>query len=165
MAGVETPLPLLPSAERYEPTPLLSKPSEGQDIVADYRSTGLSLGRHPLALLRERLEGYAYRLARDLPALANGQAVGVAGLVVTKQRPGTASGVTFVTLEDETGAINLVVWKALAERFRAPLLNAQLMGVRGELQIEGDVIHVVARELVDHTALLGGLSVRSRDFR
>lgn len=165
VAGVETPLPLLPSAERYEPTPLLSKPSEGQDIVADYRSTGLSLGRHPLALLRERLEGYAYRLARDLPALANGQAVGVAGLVVTKQRPGTASGVTFVTLEDETGAINLVVWKALAERFRAPLLNAQLMGVRGELQIEGDVIHVVARELVDHTALLGGLSVRSRDFR
>ena len=165
VAGIEKPLPLLPSADRYEPTPLLSKPSEGQDIVADYQSTGLSLERHPLALLRHSLERHAYRPARDLPALANGQPVGVAGLVVTKQRPGTASGVTFVTLEDETGCVNLVVWKTLAERFRAPLLNAQLMGVRGELQIEGEVIHVVARELVDHTALLGGLSVRSRDFR
>ena len=150
---------------RYEAAPLLRKPSEGQDIVADYQVTGLSLERHPLALLRHRLGRYRYRPVADLPTLTNGQPICVAGLVITKQRPGTASGVTFVTLEDETGHINLIVWKALAEQFRAPLLNARLMGVRGVLQIEGTVIHVVAHELVDHSDMLGALTVRSRDFR
>ena len=89
----------------------------------------------------------------------------VAGLVITKQRPGTASGVTFVTLEDETGHINLIVWKQVAEKFRSTLLNARLMGIRGELQIEGEVTHVIARQLVDHTDMLGNLLVTSRDFR
>ena len=105
------------------------------------------------------------RTAAELPGLANGQPISVAGLVITKQRPGTASGVTFVTLEDETGYMNLVVWKAIAERDRATLLNAKLMGVRGEVQIEGRVIHVVARQLVDHSGMLGNLLVKSRDFR
>ena len=165
VSGVEEPMALFGSMQRYEATPLLKKPTEGQDIVADYEVTGLSLERHPLALLRSRLERYRYRMAADLPSLGNGDPVCVAGLVITKQRPGTASGVTFVTLEDETGHVNLVVWKTLAERYRAPLLNARLMGVRGELQIEGKVIHVVARELVDHSEMLGALSVASRDFR
>jgi len=100
-----------------------------------------------------------------LPDGRNGQPISVAGLVITKQRPGTASGVTFVTLEDEGGHVNLIVWKQVAEEFRAALLNAKLMGVTGELQIEGKVIHVIAKRLVDHTALLGNLDVRSRDFR
>lgn len=165
VGGVEKPSPLFESMQRYEALPLLVKPSEGQDIVADYQVTGLSLERHPLALLRDRLARYRYRAAAELPALRDGQPICVAGLVITKQRPGTASGVTFVTLEDETGHINLIVWKTLAERYRAPLLNARLMGVRGDLQIEGRVIHVVARELVDHSDMLGALSVRSRDFR
>ncbi|MEO1244571.1 MAG: error-prone DNA polymerase [Pseudomonadota bacterium] len=165
VSGVEPPTPLFASMQRYEATPMLSKPTEGQDIVADYQTTGLSLGRHPLALLRSRLDRYGYRRAADLPGLVTGQPVCVAGLAVTRQRPGTASGVTFVTIEDETGCVNLVVWKALAERFRAALLNASLLGVRGELQIEGKVIHVIARELLDHSAMLGELSVRSRDFR
>jgi error-prone DNA polymerase len=165
VTGAEQPLPLFASMQRYEAAPLLAKPSEGQDIVADYQVTGLSLERHPLALLRDRLARYRYRPASELPALRDGQPVCVAGLVITKQRPGTASGVTFVTLEDETGHINLIVWKTLAERYRAPLLNARLMGVRGDLQIEGKVIHVVARELLDHSDMLGALSVRSRDFR
>ena len=104
-------------------------------------------------------------MVEELPGMANGRGISVAGLVITKQRPGTASGVTFVTLEDETGHINLVVWKHIAERDRAALLNARLMGVRGELQIEGQVIHVIAHKLIDHTEMLGGLSVRSRDFR
>ncbi len=143
---------------------MLPAPSEGQDIVADYQVTGLSLERHPLALLRHRLGRYRYRPAADLPSLTNGQPICVAGLVITKQRPGTASGVTFVTLEDETGHINLVVWKALADQYRAALLNARLMGVRGALQIEGKVIHVVAHELIDHSDMLGALTVRSRDF-
>ena len=108
---------------------------------------------------------YRYLRAEQLPALAGGAAVAVAGLVITKQRPGTASGVTFVTLEDETGHVNLVVWQQVAERYRPALLNARLMGVSGELQIEGEVIHVIARQLVDHTDMLGNLVIRSRDFR
>jgi error-prone DNA polymerase len=133
--------------------------------VADYRSVGLTLERHPLHLIRHRLDRYRYLQADRLPGVATGHGIGVAGLVITKQRPGTASGVTFVTLEDETGHINLIVWKQVAEQYRAALLNARLMGVRGELQIEGKVIHVIARQLIDHTEMLGDLEVRSRDFR
>jgi error-prone DNA polymerase len=165
VAGVEEPTALFRSRERYEAAPLLRKPAEGQDIVADYRSLGLTLERHPMELLRRNLERYAYQPAARLSELPHGRAVSVAGLVITKQRPGTASGVTFVTLEDEGGYINLVVWKQVAEKFRPALLNAKLMGVRGELQIEGKVIHVIAKALIDHTDLLGNLDVRSRDFR
>ena len=89
----------------------------------------------------------------------------VAGLVITKQRPGTASGVTFVTLEDESGYINLIVWKKIADAQRDVLLNARLMGVDGELQIEGKVVHVIARKLHDHSCLLGELQFRQRNFR
>ncbi|MGI9247777.1 MAG: OB-fold nucleic acid binding domain-containing protein, partial [Woeseiaceae bacterium] len=165
VSGVEKPMPLFPSMNRYEATPLLRKPTEGQSIVADYQSTGLTLERHPMCLLRPHLDRYRYVSAQQLPGIGNGQKINVAGLVITKQRPGTASGVTFVTLEDETGQINLVVWKQVAERFRAALLNARLLGIAGELQIEGKVIHVIANELYDHSNMLGGLSVRSRDFR
>jgi error-prone DNA polymerase len=152
-------------AHRYEATPLLRKPSEGQDIVADYQSTGLTLERHPLRLLRHHLERYRYVPSAQLSNLTTGLHLSVAGLVITKQRPGTASGVTFVTLEDETGHVNVIVWKQVAERFRSALLNAQLMGVQGELQLEGQVIHVVARRLIDHTGMLGNLEISSRDFR
>ncbi len=165
VAGVEEPTPLFQSMERYEAAALLPKPSEGQNIVADYQSVGLTLERHPMHLLRDRLNRYRYRVAEQLPELNNGQAISVAGLVITKQRPATASGVTFVTLEDETGHMNLVVWKQVADQHRAALLNAKLMGVRGEVQIEGKVIHVVAKQLIDHSEMLGGLMVKSRDFR
>jgi error-prone DNA polymerase len=164
VAGVEKPMPLFQSMERYEPAPLLRKPTEGQNIVADYQNTGLTLERHPMCLLRGHLDRYRYVTAGQLPGMSNGQQLNVAGLVITKQRPGTASGVTFVTLEDETGQVNLVIWKQVAERYRAALLNARLLGIAGELQIEGKVIHVIARQLNDHTELLGGLSIRSRDF-
>jgi error-prone DNA polymerase len=103
--------------------------------------------------------------AGKLKELDDGMKVSVAGLVITKQRPGTASGVIFVTLEDETGYINLVVWNQIAQRDRAALLNARLMGVHGALQVEGQVIHVVAEQLLDHTDMLGNLVVTSRDFR
>ena len=165
VAGVEEPTPLLMSMERYEAAPLLRKPTEGQDIVADYQSLGLTLGRHPVQLLRHRLDRYRYLQAQRLPDLVDGTAVGVAGIVITKQRPGTASGVIFVTLEDETGHMNLVVWNTVAEQYRAALLNSRLMGVQGELQIEGEVIHVVAKRIVDHSEMLGNLVVTSRDFR
>ena len=165
VAGVENPTGLFASMDRYEATPLLKKPTEGQNIVADYQSIGLTLERHPMHLIRHRLDRYRYLQAARLPGIDTGRSISVAGLVITKQRPGTASGVTFVTLEDETGHINLVVWKHIAERDRAVLLNARLMGVRGELQIEGKVIHVIAGQLVDHTDMLGDLDVKSRDFR
>ncbi|NIV18574.1 MAG: DNA polymerase III subunit alpha [Woeseiaceae bacterium] len=165
VAGVEAPTPLLASMDRYEATPLLKKPTEGQDIVADYQSVGLTLERHPIQLLRHRLDRYRYVRAGELAELGDGARVSVAGLVITKQRPGTASGVIFVTLEDESGYVNLILWKTIAEQYRAALLNARLMGVRGELQIEGKVIHVIAKELVDHTDMLGNLVTTSRDFR
>lgn len=165
VAGAEAPLPLFPSMERFEPTPLLRKPTEGQDIVADYRTTGLTLERHPVCLLRRHLDRYHYVRAGRLPGMRHGQSVNVAGLVITRQRPGTASGVIFVTLEDESGQANLVLWKQVAEQYRAALLNARLLGVAGELQVEGSVIHVIARQLFDHSDLLGDLSVVSRDFR
>jgi error-prone DNA polymerase len=165
VAGAEKPMPLFQSMERYEATPLLKKPTEGQNIVADYQSTGLTLERHPMCLLRRQLDRYDYVTAGQLPGMTNGQRINVAGLVITKQRPGTASGVTFVTLEDESGQINLIVWKKIAGEYRAALLNARLLGIAGELQIEGKVIHIIAHQLFDHTEMLGGLSVHSRDFR
>jgi error-prone DNA polymerase len=165
VAGVEEPTPLLTSLDRYEPEPMLRKPTEGQNIVADFKSLGLSLERHPVALLRERLDGFGYVRSHDLAAMPTGRKVRVAGLVITKQRPGTASGVTFITLEDETGHVNLILWRKNAEEQREVLLNARLMGVQGELQIEGKVIHVIVHRMIDHSRLLGDLMVPSREFR
>ncbi len=165
VAGVEKPTPLIPSMERYEAIPMLKKPTEGQDIVADYRSLGLTLGRHPVALIREHLDKYRYVTAERLKDLTSGQPIRVAGLVITKQRPGTASGIIFVTLEDETGCANLIVWKKISEEQREALLHARLMGVEGELQKEGKVIHVIAKKLIDHSDLLGELTVKQRNFR
>jgi error-prone DNA polymerase len=96
--------------------------------------------------------------------LKHGTRVRAAGLVITRQRPASASGVTFVTLEDETGYVNLVVWDRLAEQARRALLGAALLGVVGTVQKEGEVVHVVAERLFDHSALLGSLVTRSRDF-
>jgi len=165
VAGVEEPTPLIPSMDRYEAVPMLKKPTEGQDIVADYQSLGLTLERHPMALIRTRLDVHRYVKAECLNELQSGRPIRVAGLVITKQRPGTASGVTFVTLEDESGCTNLIVWKKIAEEQRDVLLHARLMGVEGELQKEGKVIHVIARKLIDHSELLGELAVRQRNFR
>lgn len=165
VAGVEEPTPLMLSMDRYEAIPMLKKPTEGQDIVADYRSLGLTLERHPVALIRAHLDHYGYVPAARLKDLQSGQCVRVAGLVITKQRPGTASGVIFITLEDESGYANLIVWKKISEEQREALLHARLMGVEGELQKEGKVIHVLARNLVDHSDLLGELTVRQRNFR
>ena len=102
--------------------------------------------------------------AAELALLPDGQITRAAGIVTCRQRPGTASGVVFVTLEDETGYINVVVWNTLAQRQRRELLGARLMGVDGKLQKEGDVIHLVAYRLTDHSRLLGRLGTASRDF-
>ena len=166
VSGVERALPLLGADTAVpEGIPLLRAPREGHDIVADYGSLGLSLRRHPLALLRKRLEARGIVTTAALWDLPTGRRVTTAGLVITRQRPGSASGVTFVTMEDETGHVNLIVWKRVAEEQRAALLGSRLLEVRGALQREGDVLHVIAQRLTDLSALLGELAFESRDFR
>jgi len=162
--GVEPALPVLADAAILEGVPLLRVPGEGENIVADYASLGLTLERHPLALMRPIFDRKSYLTASEISGCAHGSAVRTAGLVVTRQRPGTATGVVFITLEDETGVINLIVWSSLVETQRREVLGARLMGVIGEVQREGEVVHVIARSLLDHTALLGRLTVSSRDF-
>jgi error-prone DNA polymerase len=161
-AGAERRAPLDHPAT--EAAPGLRPPTEGQDIVADYASLGLTLGRHPLALLRGRLERMRFSTAEALRALAPGRIARVGGLVTCRQRPDTASGVVFVTLEDETGCINVVVWRDLVERQRKELLGARLLGVHGTVERDGEVVHLIARRLFDHSALLGPLATASRDF-
>jgi error-prone DNA polymerase len=163
--GVERTLPLLPAdTVAPEGMPLLRAPREGQDIVADYGSVGLTLRRHPLALLRDVLTRRGVMTNQALWEEPNGGSVTAAGLVITRQRPGSASGVTFVTLEDETGYVNLIVWQRVAAAQRAVLLESRLLLVRGKLQREGDVLHVIAQRLIDLSPLLGDLSVASRNF-
>jgi error-prone DNA polymerase len=164
VAGVEQPTALIERVRFAEGLPILRRPTEGEDIAADYRYVGVSLGRHPLTLLRARLEATGIKTARDVADLAPGAHVRAAGLVITRQRPSSAAGVTFVTLEDETGYLNLVVWERLAQRARRALLGATLLGVYGIVQKESGVLHVIAEQLVDHSELLGRLATRSRDF-
>ena len=165
VTGVERALPLLPAATAVdEGIPMLRAPREGQDIVADYGSVGLTLRRHPLALLREKLRQRGVVPTQDLWGQPNGKAVITAGLVITRQRPGSAGGVTFVTMEDETGYVNLIVWNRVAAEQRAALLESRLLEVHGKLQREGDVQHVIAQRLIDLSPLLGDLMVASRNF-
>jgi len=164
VAGIDTEQHLLAGAPVAESRPALPAPTEGQDLVADYASLGLTLGRHPLALLRPRLARLRFATAGEIRALPHGRRARAAGIVTGRQRPDTASGVVFVTLEDETGCVNVVVWHDLGERQRRELLGARLMGVEGVLEREGEVVHLVARRLLDHSALLGGLMTASRDF-
>jgi error-prone DNA polymerase len=161
-AGAARRAPLdVPANERM---PALQAPGEGEEIVADYASLGLTLGRHPLALLRERLGRKKLLKAEELKSRPHGAPARVAGLVTCRQRPDTAAGVIFVTLEDETGCMNIVVWRSLFERQRRELLGARLLGVAGVVERDGDVVHLVARRLVDYSALLGPLAAASRDF-
>ena len=132
--------------------------------MADYASLGLTLGRHPLALLRSRLRRMRLMDSSGLRELPHGASAAVAGLVTCRQRPDTASGVVFVTLEDESGNVNVVVWRHLVERQRRELLGARLLGVHGRIERDGEVVHLVAQRLVDHSALLGPLATASRDF-
>jgi error-prone DNA polymerase len=155
---------LLAGSKRRETQPGLLAPSEGQDIAADYERTGLSLRRHPLALLRPRLTQLKLLCASEVQAARPGQMVRAAGIVTCRQRPGTASGVTFVTLEDETGVVSVVVWRDVAERQRRELIGANLLGVYGKIERKGQVVHLIAGRLVDHSHLLGKLSVGSRNF-
>jgi error-prone DNA polymerase len=163
-AGAAVQLDLLATAAAQEALPELAAPSEAEDLVADYASTGLTLGRHPLGLLRERLTTRKFLSAGKLAELPNRAFARMAGIVTCRQRPGTASGVVFVTLEDETGLANIVIYGRLADRQRKELLGSNLLGVLGQVQREGDVVHLVAGRLVDLSPWLGRLETVSRDF-
>ncbi len=163
VAGVEQAMPLA-SAPVEETQPALFPLTEGQNLVADYATLGLTLGRHPLALLRNRLTRQRLVTAAALRAFPHGRLARAAGLVISRQRPGTSSGVTFLTLEDETGSINVVVWRDLAERQRSELLGARLLAVYGVVEREGEVVHLIAGRLKDLTPLMGKLMTHSRDF-
>jgi error-prone DNA polymerase len=165
VAGSENELPLAPVPRADEGTPLLAPPTEGQNIAADYRSAGLTLGRHPLALLREELDGAGIVTAKALADLPHERVVRVAGIVTARQRPQSAGGVMFITLEDETGVINLIVWERVWSNARRIASGARFLEVHGLLQKEGLVTHVVARKLADRSRMLGTLVTRSRDFR
>ncbi len=164
VSGVAHPLPLFGVPRFPEAEALLPKPSEGEQIIADYASTGLTLRRHPLALLRSRLSARGFLSASELFTLRNGTIAKVAGLVLIRQRPGSASGVIFATLEDETGTTNAVVWPRVAETQRRALLNSRLLAITGTVQQESGVLHLVARRLQDLSSWLGDLDARSRDF-
>ena len=166
VAGVDTrATPMLRATRTFEAAVALPLPSAAETMLADYRATGLSLGQHPLALLRERLSAFKIQPAAVLKDYPNGRLARASGIVTHRQRPETAKGVIFVTLEDETGAVNVIVWPAVAEAQRQALLASSLLTVYGIWQCEGEVRHLVARKLVDHSELLQGLSTKSRNFR
>jgi error-prone DNA polymerase len=142
----------------------LQAPTEGQDIVADYRSTGLTLRRHPLAVLRPKLDRLRVHRAAELPTLRDGQTVRVAGIVTHRQRPGTASGVIFMSIEDETGVANLIVWPRTQEELRQEIIGSTLIVVGGKLQTADGVTNVVMEKARDCSRWLGGMRMESRDF-
>ncbi|MEP6702725.1 MAG: OB-fold nucleic acid binding domain-containing protein, partial [Betaproteobacteria bacterium] len=165
--GVEQPIALgtavMPvPAESAQPE--LPAPSEGENIIEDYRNLSLTLRRHPLSLLRETLRERRALDAAQINAARHGQRVRVTGLVTCRQRPHTAKGVVFVTIEDETGMANIVVWSNVGDRQRKELLGAQLLTVYGHVERQGEVVHVIAGRLRDDTAMLGNLETASRDF-
>ncbi|WP_317215940.1 error-prone DNA polymerase [Gluconobacter sp. GP1] len=171
----DTALPLFEAADRgrnfplpevIEPEITLPLMSERASVHEDYRATGLSLSGHPVAFLRGGLRKEGVVRCGDLSYLRDGRRIQLTGLVLMRQRPGTANGTMFVTIEDETGTANLIVWKDVQEKYRRPLLASRLLACKGRLQKEGDVIHVVVLSLEDRTPLLQGSELlKARDFR
>ena len=175
VAGIDTrPTPMLRETRFNETAVVLPPPAEAESLLADYRALGLTLQRHPLALLREQLSRFKVQPASVLRTYPNGRLARASGLVTHRQRPGTAKGTMFVTLEDDTGVVNAIVWPSVVETQRQPLLAARLLTLFGRWQRHegsegpGDdnaVMHLVVMKAIDHTELLGGLVSRSRDFR
>jgi error-prone DNA polymerase len=162
----DTALPLFDQpgvSELNEPAPALKAMTEGREIIEDYSHVGLSLRRHPLALLRQDLAGLNRVPCQVAADARDGRFVRTAGLVLVRQMPGTAKGVLFMTIEDETGASNLVIWKTLYEKQRRIALGAHLIGVDGRIQREGEVVHLVAYKLHDLGELLATLQERGAD--
>ncbi|MBP7640047.1 MAG: error-prone DNA polymerase, partial [Thauera sp.] len=164
-ASGAAPLPgLLAAAPGGDVAATLDAPAETEDLLADYARLGFTLGRHPLAFVRDQLAALRFLTAADITAAPDRMLARSAGLVTCRQRPGTAKGTLFITLEDETGLTNVIVRPELFEQQRRILLGARLMGVFGQIRRQGRVVHLVASRVVDHSPLLGSLAARSRDF-
>ena len=143
----------------------LPPPSISEDMRADYATTGTTLGPHPLKLIRGMLKGRRCRSSEELSRMPHGAHVRYAGLVRLRQRPETASGVTFMTLEDEAGMVNAIIWKDLADRQRRVMLDSQLMCIHGKVERQDGVQHLIAQRLENWNGLLDGMKTPSRDFR
>jgi len=149
-----------PQAQHIEYTP-----TEAESLLEDYASMSLSIDKHPIALLQKRGYFQNVKLAKDLKKTRANSVVSIVGCVTGRQAPGTASGVTFVTLEDHTGNINVVVWQATSRHQKTPFLNAKVLQVDGIIErSEEGVVHVIAGKLTDHTELLGQLTLNARNF-
>jgi error-prone DNA polymerase len=160
IAGLESApaLPLFIGHKRRHATPELPIMSEGEHVIADYRTTGLSLRAHPCELLREKLFSAKLLTCKAATSQKNNTRVRTAGIVTVRQRPGTAKGTVFITIEDETGIANIIVWPSLVETFRNQIINATLLIVQGQMQrSEEGVTHIIAQQLADRTQWLAGL--------
>lgn len=163
VAGVERQSPLREGspAEMFVELPM---PSRGEDLLSDYASIGLTLGEHPMALIRPSLKANRCLGSQEITGRRSGARVRVAGLVTLRQRPATANGTTFLTLEDEGGVVQVIVWPDLGLRQRKELLGSRLLAVDGKWEMADGVGNLIATRLHDLTDLLGGLDARSRDF-
>ncbi|MGN6770093.1 MAG: error-prone DNA polymerase [Rhizobiaceae bacterium] len=169
----DEPLPLFAAAaareaiivpEQAEPAVSLRPMTAGREVVGDYGHLGLTLRQHPVSFLREELTYRHIVTCADAVSSRDRRWVDVAGLVLVRQRPGSAKGVMFMTIEDETGVANIVIWEKVFERFRRVVLGAGMIGIKGRIQREGEVVHVVARELFDLSAELAGIAARDAEF-
>jgi error-prone DNA polymerase len=152
----------MPRPELLEPPVTIVPMIGGREVVEDYTHVGLTLRQHPVEFLRDTLRQRGVFPCAQLQTVRDGQRVTIAGLVLVRQRPGTATGVIFITLEDETGIANLVIWSSLFEQQRGVVLSASMLECRGRVQRKGDVIHVVAEQLGDLTPLLRTVGSRHR---
>jgi error-prone DNA polymerase len=159
------PFPLFDHVDEAETTPALPVMGPLEEVLADYGSAGLSLRQHPMAFLRPRLDELDVQPANRLSELDVDCRLKVAGVVLLRQRPSTAKGITFVTLEDETGMLNLIIRQNVWERNRRVARSASVMLAHGRLQKEASVIHVLVTKLEDLSAKLAELHTTSRDFR
>jgi error-prone DNA polymerase len=153
------------AAQTQEPAALLKPMTGGREVVEDYGHVGLTLRSHPLAFLRQDLGRRGYAPCLQAARARDGARITLAGLVLVRQKPGSAKGVMFITIEDETGVANLVIWPSLYEAQRRIILTASMLGVLGRTQREGEVVHVVAHELQDLSSDLAGLGGRETPFR
>jgi error-prone DNA polymerase len=167
--ALEQPRPLLQEEQRmpasyFDDAVQLPAPGVAEEVLSDYRATGLTLRAHPMSLLRHRYPFNRCKRYADLAGIGNNRFVRIAGLVTCRQRPGSAAGVLFLTLEDETGSSNVVVWKRTQERFRRALMSGQLLLVNGTLETKDNVTHIIAGALYDYTGELDSLRLQSHDF-
>lgn len=164
-AALHAPPALLQEAAVEEEFLELPEAPEGEDVVWDYASVGLTLRSHPMALLRKKLDKYKLKTSEELRHMPNGRMVRTSGIVTLRQQPETAKGTVFVSLEDEHGTTQVIVWRGLREAQRQVLLESRLLAVKGRWQRQGEVCNLIAEKLADLSPLLGRLATESRDFR